>query len=832
MSYYTESLNPRSEKITLVTAEAVERLKLFTSSGSDWTRSVDHFVVGVKEDGIVSNDWSFDPLTKTLTIIGGANPKTRNLSVIYRFFFSNSPFNLPYDLNTGTVVEWEPYIVSIGSIGQQLDEQNTGIVLESSSNVDFINNDGRFDEIFDTLIWENQAIKFYSWIPTIHISECIQLFDGVIESKDFSDTKVSFKVKDFVFKLKNKVNLGTFTSADGEILPSILDTPKRRIYGQVDNCKMVSLDATLDGYPVTGTLTTSIGSITLTGSGTSFLSELSPGDEIVTTFNNEEVKLGIQSIESNTSLTLGKESEFNLVGYTFVCRPRIPYRGRNRSWHIAGHKLRSPSVQITSVGGSNVFYVDSVEDFFAGDEITVNGIQARIRRISGLIIITESSILPIPLAGDLIQKRPVQSVYFGKRLLTFNRDYQISNVTEAIITLEDDAEFNIFEQRELGFHLHYINGSRTIDTSTTVDLRTILKPRDWIRSKELSEPDWYEILDVQAQVITIRTPFLGATSGGKHSYIKNVEYIDENSLMTVDCLGMEVSDVWIKTPSDAVRHLVINDAGFGAVNETKFAKAKADCDYILSMVIPETLGSESPLIRDVISKINESVFGSLYGDSSQNISYSILNATKPELTDIIRDDDILSFSIQASQKIANKVIVSYRPYIDINSEQDTFLVEEFESDFVDQLIGIRNTIEKTLYIYETDKAKIIAQRLALFNSLSSASVKLKSKLNLAQIVVNDKIFLSLDRLYKRYGGRDRRKLGTVTGVKRDGYGCEITISDLSNVYNRIMSIAPNTTLDYSSSSDDDRIRWCYIVDNETETANTSSEVGLGANIIG
>lgn len=831
MSYYTESLRTRSEKITLVTCESVERLKLFTANASDWDRVVDHFVVGVKDAGAVITSWSFTPETKTLKIIGGANPKTRDISVTYRHFYSNAPVNLPYDLNTGTVVEWQPYITSIGSIGQQLDEENTGIVLESSSSVDFINNDGHFDEIFDTLIWENQSIKFYSWIPTIHISEKIQLFDGVIESKDFSETRVSFKVKDFVFKLRNTVNLGVFNSSDGEILPSLLGTPKRRIYGQVNNCRVVSLDATLEGYSLTGTLSTIFNSSTLTGTGTLFLSELSPGDEIFTTFNGEIVKIGIQSIESDISLTMGKEAELNLTDYAFTNKPKIPYRGRNRSWHIAGHKLRSPSVEIVSVGGSNVFVVDSVSDFYAGDEVTVNGIQAKIRRISGSTIITESSVLPLPVASDLLEKRPVQNFYFGKRSLVFDRDYQISNVTEAIITLEPDAEFNLFEQRSLGVNITFTNGSRSITTASVVDFRSILNPRDWIRSANIAKPDWYEILEVKQQEIIIRTSFIGTTAT-ETALVKNVEYIDENSPMTVNCLGMEVSDTWMKTPSDAVRHLIINDALFSVVNETKFAKAKADCDYILSMAIPEELGSESPMIRDVISKINESVFGSLYGDSSQNISYSILNATKPELSDIVRDDDILSFTIQTTQKIANKVIVSYRPYVDINSNEETFLVEEFESDFVDSYIGIKNTIERTLYIYETDKAKIIAQRIALFNSLSSASVKLKTKLNLAQVVVNDKMFLSLDRLYKRYGGRDKRKLGTVTGVKRDGYGCEITISDLSNVYNRIPSIAPNTTPHYSLSSDDDRLRWGYLLDNSTETPDELSEVGLGSMIIG
>lgn len=831
MSYYTESLKTKSEKITLVTAEAVERLKLFNASGSNWTRSVNYFVVGVKENGVDIGSWSFDPLTKMLTIIGGSDPKTRNLVVVYRFFFSNTPLILPYDLNSGTEVEWEPYISTIGSIGQQLDDESTGIVLESSSNVSFINTDGRFDEIFDTLIWENQPIKFYSWIPTIPLSEKILLFDGVVESKDFSESKVTFKVKDFVYKLKNQVNLGIFTEDDGDILPSVLGTPKRRIYGQVDNCKMISLDATLEGFPLTGTLSLSLASNTVTGSGTLFLSELSPGDEIVTTFNNQEIKLGIESVQSNTSLTIGKASDYDLVNYSFVNRPKVSYRGRNRTWHIAGHKLRSPSTTISDILGPNIFTVASTLDFFAGDEITVNGIQARIRRISGSKIITESTILPAPSVGSTIQKRPVQSVYFKKRALVYNRDYQITNSTEAFIVLNADAEFNLFEQRSLGVNVTFTNGSRSVTTTSVVDFRSVLNPRDWIRSSNIAKPDWYEILEVKEREIILRTSFLGS-SATEGALFKNVEYIDEKSLMTVNCLGMEYSGLWMKTPSDAVRHLILNDAGFAAVNETKFAKAKADCDYILSMVIPGSIGSDPPLIRDVISKINESVFGSLYGDSSQNISYSILNSTKPELSNVIGDDDILSFQIQTNQKIANKVVINYRPYVDTNSEEDSFLVEQYNSDFVNNLIGINNTIEKTIYIYEADKAKIIAQRIAIFNSLSGATVKIKSKLNLAQVVVNDKLFLSLDRLYKRYGGRDRRKLGTVTGVSRDGYNCEITVSDLSNIYNRVPSIAPNSSLDYSVSSDDDKLRWGYIVDNSTETANASSEVGLGANIIG
>ena len=833
MSYYEESLKPRSEKITLVTIESVQRLKLFTADGDDWTRLVDYFVVSVKDDGVLINEWEFTPTTKTLKLLGGDDPKERNISVTYRHFFSSAPVNLPYDLINGEVVEWEGRVSTIGSIGQQLDNENTGTVLESSSSVDLINSDGYFAPIFDTHIWENQNIKFYSWFPSIPIEEKIQLFEGLIESKVYADTKISFKVKDFVFKLKNQVNLGYFTEDDGVILPSLLNTPKRRIYGQVDNIQAVSLDAILDGYLITGTIAGTLDGTTLTGTATLFLDEVSPGDELFVVVNEITYKIGVESVDSNTQITTSEELEVSFADKAVSNKPALPWRKKNRFWHVAGHKLRAPSVEILIPQSSNTFLVDSTDDFFAGDEILINGFQSNVRRISGNKIITTTNIVPTPAAGDMINKRPIKKVFIGTNALVYERDYLESNVTESIITFEEMAEFNLAAQRRTGVDLVFTNGSRILTTADTVDLRTIVESRDWIRSANVARDEWYEILSVDQQTITLRTAVI--VSGGPYTeeaYYKNLEVIDESSLITVNCLGMEVDNVWMKTPSDAVRHLVLNDAGFSVVNEAKFAKAKVDCGYIVSMAIPKSLGQKAPLIRDVITDINNSVFGSLYGDSSQNISYSILNSTKPELINIVRDDDILSYTVETTQKIANKVILSYRPYVDIFSGEDTFRSCTYSSKFVDDFIGIQNTIERTIYIYAEEDAITMAQRIALFNSLSATSIKLKAKMNFAQYTVNDKIYLDLENLFARYGGLDQRKIGMISGVKRDGYGSELTVTDLGNIYNRIPSIAPDETPEYSSSSADDKIRWGYILDNDTLTPDPNSEEGLGNFIIG
>jgi hypothetical protein len=170
--------------------------------------------------------------------------------------------------------------------------------------------------------------------------------------------------------------------------------------------------------------------------------------------------------------------------------------------------------------------------------------------------------------------------------------------------------------------------------------------------------------------------------------------------------------------------------------------------------------------------------------------------------------------------------------VDIYSGEPSFKVVVHDSSFVDNLIGIKSTHEATVYLFEDEAAEIYAQRLTFFKSLSSSIVKLKTKMNLSGTVVGDKLYLALDRIYERYAGRVQSRIGVVSGIKKDGYGCEISLSDLGNIYNRVMCIAPNSTLDYSAASGDDKMKWCFIVDNDTETPDASSEEGLGSYLIG
>lgn len=834
----------KSEKVTLAIIEAVHPVKLFSlETGSVYSRVVDHFVSLVSVSGVALSmasgaelspgEFYFSPKEKKLFVrmLDDSNPKTKDVAITYKFFFSSAPYVLPCDLGTGEPVEFEPRIDSLGSIGSQLDDQSTGIVLESSSSISFENNDGYWDEIFDKLIWENQSVKIYSWGPSISISEAQKIFDGLIESKDFSPFGVRLSVRDFVFRLKSLVNLPLFSELDGKVTPSMIGKPKRRVYGQVQQLRCEGFDKILGGFELTGAITTTIDSQTVTGSGTLFLSELSPGDEIIVELANETAKFGVESIESDTSLTIGQASDFALNEASAIIRPEIPYRKYNRRWSIAGHKLREPSSPIIEVINENRVRVDSSLDMFSGDSVKINDEFVNIRRVSGNKIVLNTALVPAPEVGDLVTKNPVSRVFFGKKELFIDRDWTLENSDEATLVINELAEFNIAEQRSIGVTLIFTNGSREVTTSATVDLRTILKPRDWIRKNIISETAWYEILSVKEQGITLRTTFTGSTSSSS-GLMKNVDLINDDSQITVDCMGLEHEGEWIKTPSDAVKHLVTFDSGFLSINEASFAKAKADCEYILSLPVPLNLGESAPKIKDVIAQINESVFGSLYGDSSWDISYSILNSQKPDELSILRDDDILSFDVVSTQNIISEIKLNYRPFTDLYTGENGFRVIEKSGDFVDRLIGIKRAEEVTVYLYEEDKAEIMAQRILFFRSLSTCKVQVKTGLNLATKSVNDKLFLDLNRLYKRYGGGDRKKVGVITSVKKDGSTVTAEIIDLGNVFNRVPSIAPNNANHYDSASEFEKAKWGYILDSDTLTPNVSSELELGNNLIG
>ena len=560
----------RSSKLVLCHVEPVQRVSVFTNTaGNIYKKAVNHVVISVTEDGtnlteassasVTTGEWYYDNLTGELYIncADDLDPKTHTIKLTYRLFFSNRSIDLPYDLASGFEVHYDGRVLSNSPIRKELDEEQIGVVLETATTIKLENTDGYFDDLYDVLIFENKDIKIYSWSEIIPLSENQKLFDGQIQNKTFSETSIGFSCKDFTYKLREPVSHENFDVSDGTIPEQYLYTPKRRLFGQLKQLQCVPIDSTLSGFPLTGTMTVVESSKTIvTGVGTSFLSEASPKDELIYTRNNIEYRGAIATVDSDTQITMDDDYPISFENSSAVINPKVPYRKKNRRWHIAGHKLRAPSATIDATEQANRFSVDDASEFFAGDLVTVNDEAAVIRRVSGNNIVLRTNLQAgEPSVSELLEKNPVSKVYANGREAIIYRDYEIENNTnDAVLVFGDDFEFNIAPINSLTTSLTFTNGSRTINVSSG-DPRGEISVRDWIQSGNISHQTWYEVLRVTENQVFIRTAYIGST-GTSTGKVRNVDVVDDDTVVTVDCVGQDRSNKWIKTASDAVLDLI------------------------------------------------------------------------------------------------------------------------------------------------------------------------------------------------------------------------------------------------------------------------------------
>jgi len=853
--YNSLAQKPASKKAVLAHVQPTQRLVLWElDSGAVYKRIVNDYVVGVSVAGVdlteESNSslsagaWFFEYENKTLYVrmADDSSPQSNFVVAEYRLFFSDFGINAPFDLTeNGNPVHYEPLIKSTSQFKQELDNAELlGISLESEGQIIFENNSGYFDSRFDKLFWDNKKISIYSYFPDSPITEAKLIFEGEIENKRYTSSRVTFRLKDFIYRLRQPVKLDFFSSADGTISNDVAGVKyKRRIYGQVDGLKMQSLDQVLEGISLTGTIAGSADSPTITGAGTLFLSEVSPGDEISYITDLETKTIKVDSVESDISLTASEETEVPFSNLPATIKHEIPIRTRNRVFHIAGHKLREPTTTVITGVQLNRFTMDTT-DFFVNDTIKVGTETAKIKRISGQTIVLFQNLDTFPSAGTTVSKNPIRNIFFNQKELLIDRDFTVSNTTECKINFNDLAEFNATNPQKLEGTLDFTNGSRdVVGTGTNFD--AVLKPRDWIVSDDLAHQVYYEILEVvDATNLKLRVAYFGVTNLGSISKRKNVTYIGDESIVTVNCIGKENgSGEWIKTASDAVKDLITTDADLTNLDLDSFTDSKNEAGYIVSFAIPLEPEGEPKTIRETITLINQSVFGSLVARTNFQISYNVLTPDRPTDGVIIKDDDIIggakdNFNVGTHSDVRRKITVKYKHF-----DADRFTGEkgndsaEFTNNFVDYLIGTKNEKIVDVYLYEQGDAETIAERYGLIHSLTQNIVTIKTKLNLALKNLNDKIYISFERLFDRFGNSDdTQKVGIISAINRGPSETVVTFSDLSNQFNRVGAIADDSSLDFTAAPNGEKILNGYIVDDVTELPDNSDDTQWGTNLIG
>lgn len=841
-----------SKKSILAQLEPTQKLVTWElDSGAVYKKTVDFYVVGVFKDttafsegssaSLSAGEFWFDYSDKTLYLRmdDDSNPELSFIVAQYRLFFSDSGYVVSYDLtDTGNEVEYEGLIDSTSSFKQELDNAELlGISLESDGSIRFNNKSGYWDSIFDTLFWDNKICRIHSWFPDTPFSEARLIFEGEIENKSYTSSKVTFRIKDFIYKLRQPISMELFSQSDGTISEDVSGVKyKRRLYGQTNGVKLQSLDQTLNGISLTGTISGLSGSQTISGLGTLFLSELSPGDEISFELFLSIFTFRIDSIQSNTSLTISDEIEKKFGGVPATYKPDIPLRTKNRPQFIAGHKLREPTTNITAGLQLNRFEMDTT-DFFVNDTITVGTESSRIKRITDNIIVLFQNLDSFPTPGTTVSKNPIRAAYFNQKELLIDRDFTVQNTaTDCKITLTDTAEFNITFAQKLEGSTSFVNGSRNV---TGVGFDSKLKTRDWIQSNDVAHATWYEILEVVDDTNLILRVAYGGTNTSGNAKRKNVKYIGDESVVTVDCIGKEDgTGKWVKTASDIVLDLIQDDAGISNIDAASFAEAKIDNDYIMSLKLPLRPDGDPPIIRDVVSLVNQSVFGSLVAKTDFQISYNILTPDKPASLEELKDDDLIggsedNFSVSTKSDVRRKITAKYNHFdADRFTGGDGNDSVEFVNTFVDNLIGTKNEKTVDVYLFNQLDAQTIAERYGLIHSLTQNIVRIKAKLNLTLRNLNEKIYINFSRLFDRFGGSsETRKIGIISRIARGPTETSVTFSDLSNQFNRVGNVADDSSADFTTAPDNEKIFNGYIVDNDKEIPGSSDEQ-WNTNLIG
>lgn len=956
----------KSEKIILGHIHASKRLYNFLSDSGLFARVTTEFVnkvfLGTTELTRVVNTGAVTDATKFYYDVTTSklylyefDQDNDEIIVEYRFFFSNVPINLAWDLGSGAEVEYEPRIVKVPKFKSQMSQGKKGINLVGKGNFQINNNDGKYDSVYDTVFFENKDANIYTFNRDLAVSEAQIIFRGTITGKHLDTKAIVFTLNDSLYALDELVPTVQYGT---DVIDEDSNNHKRIIYGQADNLQVQSLDKYgSGGIVITGTFTGITGTDYIVGTGTNFLNDLSDGD--VLKFSDFEVT--VNQVKTNTVIKVNElDRTFNNRDATLI--PEIQYNNRNREFQVAGHAIKKSTTTIDTIISRNRIILTDVTGFKADDIIDFDGEEKTIRRISGNTMVLSTNFNLPHSAGDPVTKKELFNIRYDKDTnLIDSADVTITNTSAGTtFTIGSNTEINTAPTVRLAQPIRWLDGfagawvgvphvvninivsgpmyekyfilydtegestaywfkdtapvevsdfkepnhgadnstpiSLTVsnpDTNTLVeavfeaiartqdnyqvrflgsnvtitsinpepitnpnvgttsfgttvlyagsandykiDLKDILNPRDYVVG-----PDGfsYEILQVYEKSLTLRTNFGGPFDATIGLSYKNIEYINDETVVYLDCFGKtkdgEPTGELIETSPEVVKD-IIDSVGLGQfVDTASFIDASIRAPQVMSLVIPEKLASQPDSAKEVVNKINKTILGSLYVNPSLDLGYDILDSEVPiDTLRSITESDLISWKVKADSFDLTKTSIARYKFIDWNptkKSEDTSEVS-YTSNFVEKYIGNKNTKQLDFYLYNQVDAQEMVERETFVNSVSNSTIKIKGKLNLSKFQLGERVLLDLDRLYVALGSSSNSKrVGIVTSLENTGESVQLQIEDIGAVYTRASRITNETANDYVDASGEERVTNSYIVD-ENEIIGTDEDT-FSTNLIG
>jgi hypothetical protein len=837
-----------SEKIGLCIVEASKRLMGWAlHSGSIYKlTSFEHSVVmSITDSGTAyasvgsiaactAGKYYLDRQNRTLYLRASdsSNPNSRFLACVFRLFFATAPVRLPWDLGTGFDVEWLPMLLSNSKFGVGIDNQNqVGVAIEGSGDIQFVNQLSYWQPRFDKFYFENQNVLLYTWNRELLPSQALLIYHGRIQGKTWTDKDVKFQVKDLISELRNPVPLTTLGTIVGARIPDNMSIArKRRIYGKLAGFRPTNIDQVLSGYPLTGTISILAGGTTATGTGTSFLTQLMPGDTL--SFDGSTATATVKAVNSATSIDLADAfSGSQLVSVNFYVTPARAKRYTNRNFIVSGHALSEPVPTVTRLAGLAYIEVSSNRDIEEGDLLYINGEVTSVKRTaSGNAILLNTNLQTPATVGTVVKRPAIWNVYLNDRLLTVTRDYTYSAAL-GTLTLTQLAEFNIAPSMLVAGTFAFVNGSRSVAGSGAAAFQSTIKPGDWIKAH--AQADWFEVLSVDSD--TALTLVSAATySATSSADLKSPDYYEEDSVI-LSCSVFGATDDGTTTGAllgngpQIVQDLLQQIGLTSMLNTASFATSAQVAEHRLGFAIPETYSdTEATPTRDVINKVNESVLGALIQTASFQLAYSILRPKRGTTAKVLREFDILKMTVQTkSDQIIKQVNVEYG-------------AKEYDKDLGKANVSAISAINKSAqylalttkeqavstYLINERTAQIHAYRWAFLFSSASAAIQIETKLQGIDLSVTDAVEIYHEKIYQRIASTMNRKVGQVQSLERSVGGTELAVNDLGNAFSRCGAISANDAKLYSAAPESERALNGYITDTYGMIGNDPATFGI------
>lgn len=862
---------PASEKTVLAIVEAAKRLQIWENVSGDLykiTFTDSSVIVTLENNGVAltsvlsegavgAGDYYFDKNANEifLELADSSDPNDITLNFVgvsFRLYFSNTGVRAPHDLALGFDVDWLPQIKSTSQFGVQIDNKETqlGSALEGSGRITLHNDQSFWVSRFDKLIFENQRIEIYSYNREIPATEAMLIFRGRIQGKSYTPEQVQFALKDVLNELRNALPLTELSEFSythdllGVISARVTETElrakQRQVYGRLSGHRLQSVDKIITGIPLPGTFSATLSSKVITPTSTANMQRFTAGDVII--FSGQPLKeYTVQSLTGTTTFSISELFQATTqAGMTAILKPKNGGDSFNRYYQIAGHPVTTKATTITEVFTPRYFKIASSSSIEEGDAVVINGEQRQVSRLNGPLkdfMELDFNLTGLPIVTDAVTRSGIRGVFYqGERLIEGASDDYTVDATNALVKLNRDLqkspEFRIAPITEGQGTMQFVN-SALIHGGGTSQFRDDLQPGDWISPNKV---DWLKVFSINLDDnVTTSFTWPNATTALAAYFIKRPVYIGDSSVISADVIGRSddntTSGEVLALAPEIVKD-VLTQAGLASEIEAASFDTFNDIlsQHKIAFAAPgKAGGTDTQPVRTIINNINRSVFGVLFQNNDFELEYSALDPVRlVSSARTYREVDALRFSIKnQADKIVRTVTVRYANEEANKDSLSTFFQNEVKQNPIAlYLVKTGRELVVDTFLTSEASATIFASRWVFLLAVGRALLTIDTKLQGADLNINNVIDFKHSKLYQRFGSESLRKVALVSAVKKDGLTTKVTMDDLAGAFTRCSTITSNFALGFSSSDEQEKVFQGYITDDDGIIDSDASNFGL------